>query len=356
MHGLFLQLSPAMDNPRRSRSWSLFSAVIHVHPRRARATSAPPQRTQRVPPCDVSVLYALALPAGSDEDRAIVERCVDLIIAQQLPQDWDDWKSRCEAILATVAWGRAAASTAAARRALAEREPTAEELIIGSGWLSHELPNYPRLDTWGRLPYPEDDMPEVVGTEDNGRATWTWGQQSTLDNEDPSAAELTGWREEFIDYCEVVRACAARRASIGFPAVPCSRYSPCNLCRYHPGANLPCGPYWRSFPQSEIDARIADRETERSLRDETIRRRERATIHDWNWDRRTASRSRSPTVREGAISVRCGPHGPSSRDAPAPVRRYSGCCQPSSHMCTQGRRAYGAGGGEYGRTRVVVVT
>lgn len=214
---------------------------------------------------------------------------------------------------------RAAASAAATRLELAEREPSEEEHLIGSGWLSSELPNYPHLDTWGRLPEPQADQPQseddvgefppaFVGEPDNrAHPAWTWGGLPSPEQ------SLAAWREEYIDFCEVVRGCAARRSSLDLPVVLCERRSPCVLCRHHPGASVPRREYWTDLPESEIEERIAEREAERSLRDEAIERvrgrlsrHEREKLHGWRVAR--SSPSRSPVTQGGDISVQ----GPSS--------------------------------------------
>lgn len=235
-----------------------------------------------------SARLSLTLYAATSEEKAIGIRFLSLQHDLPLAPGVETWWSAWETLFALREWHQAAASKAFLLRAAAEREPTLEETIIGSGWLSHELPNYPQ-HKW---------FSGTAGTWDDDGSNVPLPLFPTHDDQPPAGGYpphvLERWREDYLDFCELVRNCACRRQTLGLPAVDhCSRWDPCGRCRYHPGALLPSPAYWRDLEEVEIDRLIKQREDERQLRDDTIlraRARRRAAI-DWYQPR---SRSRSP--------------------------------------------------------------
>lgn len=216
------------------------------------------------------------------------------------------WLPMWETFFAVREWARAAASKAFLKCAVAEHEPTLEETIIGSGWLSHELPNYPQLRWSGNLHDTWDEPDYSTNTE--VAFSFPISNDEPFDVRTYPPHRLEAWREDYLDFCEIVRECAPRRRRLGLPPVDaCSRWAPCARCRYHPGALLPSPGYWADLEEGEIDRLIRQREEERNLRDETILRararkspRTRAGATPRTPPR---TRSRSPQVAEDAITL-----------------------------------------------------
>lgn len=239
-----------------------------------------------------SAELALSLSHATAEERHVCMRWLSLVRDPLVSPGVEMWLSTWSRFLAVQECARVASSKAFLMRAVAEREPTLEETIIGSGWLSHELPNYPTL-RWSGGPYGTWDEHENDAASELVIGPPTFNDEP-IDAQTYPPHRLEAWREDYLDFCEIVRDCAPRRQRLGLPPVDrCSRWAPCGKCRYHPGALLPSAEYWRDLDEGEIDRLIRQREDERNLRDETIlraRARRRARL-DWNWPR---TRSQSP--------------------------------------------------------------
>lgn len=80
-------------------------------------------------------------------------------------------------------------------------------------------------------------------------------EMSLMDLEDP--VDTSDWEPWYLTFVVATRTCAVRRAAVGLPPAPCSRYEACERCRRLPGANPPAG-YWLFMSDEEVEQRIRD--------------------------------------------------------------------------------------------------